>query len=175
MQSCDHYITRNTPAQGVTAFPHLLGFPHGIKSQTIDNFLTEAMASSSSAPLNPFLGQATSEKLGKGNHALWKAQVLAVVRGARLEDFLTGAAKAPEQKIKEDNKEVPNPLYEQWKATNQQVLGYLLLNMSTPSFKFQSARQQPKSGRSLKRHSHRSRRRAPSTSGLPSPTRRKVT
>jgi hypothetical protein len=88
------------------------------------------MATSSIVPLNPFLGQSTSEKLAKGNHALWKAQILTVVRGARLEDFLMGAAKAPEQKIKEAGTEVPNPLYEQWKATDQQVLGFLLLNMS---------------------------------------------
>jgi hypothetical protein len=88
------------------------------------------MANSSCAPLNPFLGQSTSEKLMKGNHALWKAQILTVMRGVRLEDFLMGAAKAPEQEIQQGDKEVANPMYEQWKATDQQVLGYLLLNMS---------------------------------------------
>jgi hypothetical protein len=88
------------------------------------------MASSSNTPMNPFLGQATSEKLTKGNHALWKAQILAVVRGARLEDHLTGATKAPAQKITQGDKEIDNPLYGQWIAIDQQVLGYLLLNMS---------------------------------------------
>jgi hypothetical protein len=72
---------------------------HGTQSQAIGNFPTEAMANSSCAPLNPFLSQSTSEKLMKGNHALWKAQILTVMRGVRLEDFLMGAAKAPEQEI----------------------------------------------------------------------------
>jgi hypothetical protein len=92
---------------------------HGTQSQAIGNFSTEAMTNSSCAPLNPFLGQSTSEKLMKGNHALRKTQILTVVRGARLEDFLTGATKAPEQKIQQGDKEVANPLYEQWKATDQ--------------------------------------------------------
>jgi hypothetical protein len=114
-------------------FPFYHKIPHGNQSLTIENFFIEAMASSSIVPLiplNPFLGQSTSEKLAKGNHVLWKAQILTVVRGACLEDFLTGAAKAPEQKIKESGIEVLNPLYEHWRATDQQVLGYLLLNMS---------------------------------------------
>jgi hypothetical protein len=76
------------------------------------------MASSSNIPLNPFLGQSTSEKLAKGNHALWKAQILTVVRAACLEDFLTGAAKAPSQKIKEAGTKIPNPLYAQRKETD---------------------------------------------------------
>lgn len=62
-------------------------------------------------------------------------QVLAAVRGARLEGFLTGAAKAPTTMIKEtkDGKEVEvsNPAYEEWVATDQQVLGYLISNMSS--------------------------------------------
>jgi hypothetical protein len=58
------------------------------------HFFTEAMATSSSILMNPFLGQSTSEKLAKGNHVLWKAQILAVMRVARLEGFLIGGAGA---------------------------------------------------------------------------------
>ena len=43
---------------------------------------------------------------------------------------LTGATKAPEEKIKGKDAEVVNPLYESWMATDQQVLGYLLLAMT---------------------------------------------
>jgi hypothetical protein len=42
------------------------------------------MSSSSSSfanPLNPLVGIAISEKLSKTNHAMWKAQILAAVRG----------------------------------------------------------------------------------------------
>jgi hypothetical protein len=34
---------------------------------------------SSSAIINPFFGVVVTEKLGKNNHAMWKAQVLAVM------------------------------------------------------------------------------------------------
>lgn len=84
---------------------------------------------------NPLLTHVVSEKLSRSNHALWKAQVLAVVRGARLEGYLTGTAKVPASTIKgkiEDNTEadVTNPLYEDWAAIDQQVLGYLLTNVT---------------------------------------------
>ena len=40
-----------------------------------------------------------SEKLTRANHALWKAQVRAAMRGARLEGHLTGATKMPDEEI----------------------------------------------------------------------------
>jgi hypothetical protein len=39
------------------------------------------------------------EKLSQGNDAMWKAQVLAVLRGAQLAGFLDGTNKAPTEKI----------------------------------------------------------------------------
>jgi hypothetical protein len=39
------------------------------------------------------------EKLSRGNHVLWKAQVLAVLRGAQLIEFLDGTNKALAEKI----------------------------------------------------------------------------
>jgi hypothetical protein len=45
-----------------------------------------------SAMLNPLMGITITEKLGKANHAMWKAQILAAVRGSRLVDHLTGAS-----------------------------------------------------------------------------------
>jgi hypothetical protein len=89
----------------------------------------------STIAINPLAGQGVSEKLTKANFALWRMQVLAAVRGARLEGFLTGAAKAPTAMIKEtkdgNEAEVSNPAYEEWVATDQQVLGYLISNMSS--------------------------------------------
>jgi hypothetical protein len=71
------------------------------------------------------------EKLSKLNHATWKAQVLAMIRDARLEGFLTGKIKKSEEMIfdKEGNK-VPNPNYDDWLATDQQVLSYILASIS---------------------------------------------
>jgi len=93
------------------------------------------MASSSSSAANPLLGQPVTEKLTKSNHALWKAQIRAAVRGARLQGYLTGASKAPSAEVVvkgADGKEVtvPNPALDDWEATDQQVLSYLLNSLS---------------------------------------------
>jgi hypothetical protein len=54
------------------------------------------MASSSfNIDASPLVGVTVTEKLGKTNHTIWKAQILAVVRGARLVGHLTGATPAP--------------------------------------------------------------------------------
>jgi hypothetical protein len=78
------------------------------------------------------------EKLSHDNHVLWKAQVLAVLRGAQLVGFLDDTNKAPAEKIviksqtesNEDTQEVPNPAFALWKAQEQQVLSYLLTSVS---------------------------------------------
>ena len=49
---------------------------------------------------NPLVDQFFLEKLGKSNHAIWKAQVLAAVRGAKLEGHLTGATRVPTATIR---------------------------------------------------------------------------
>uniref|UniRef100_J3L176 Retrotransposon Copia-like N-terminal domain-containing protein n=1 Tax=Oryza brachyantha TaxID=4533 RepID=J3L176_ORYBR len=73
---------------------------------------------------NPLVGQPVSEKLGKTNHAVWKAQVLATVRGARLEGHLTGDDEPPvvvlQTKDGEKETVVSNPEYDEWIATDQQ-------------------------------------------------------
>jgi hypothetical protein len=74
------------------------------------------------------------EKLSRGNHVLWKAQVIAVLRGVQPGGFLDGTNKAPAEKItvklqKGSNEEVPNPAYDLWKAQEQQVLSYLLTSV----------------------------------------------
>jgi hypothetical protein len=95
----------------------------------------DLMVSSSFNIVNPLLSQPVSEKLTKSNHVLWNAQVRATIWGARLISFLTGDAKAPDEKIKSKGAdghevEVPNPDYENWEATDQQVLSYLLASLS---------------------------------------------
>jgi hypothetical protein len=64
------------------------------------------------------------EKLTRNNHTLWRAQVLTVLRGTQLAEFLDGTNKAPIEKIqlpkksdKEDEvEEVSNPAFELLKA-----------------------------------------------------------
>jgi hypothetical protein len=77
-----------------------------------------------------------SEKLVRGNHTLWKAQVLTVLHGVQLTGFIEGTNLAPPEKIKvkaqkgEDFEEVTNPAFELWKAQEQQVLSYLPTSVS---------------------------------------------
>jgi hypothetical protein len=91
------------------------------------------MASSSPAPtaipLMPVL-----EKFARGNHTVWKAQVVAALRGAQLYGFLDGTSIKPAEQIKakvsSTEEDVPNPAFMVWKAQEQQVLSYLLSSVS---------------------------------------------
>lgn len=92
------------------------------------------MASSSKSTAgNPFFGVQVSEKLTKLNHAVWSAQVLATIRGARLEGYINGKIVAPAAEIqKKDGDKIvdeENPAYEEWFSTDQQVLGFLLSSL----------------------------------------------
>jgi hypothetical protein len=89
-----------------------------------------AMPGSLSIMANPLLGNSISEKLSKANYAVWKAQIQAVLRGARLEGHLTGAIKPPPEKIQEKGTTIFNPEYEEWFAIDQHVLTFLLLSLS---------------------------------------------
>ena len=92
------------------------------------------MSTSNHSSTNPLVGVVISDKISKTNHTTWKAQVLATVRGARLMGHLTSVSKAPEEEItvKTEGKETKtsNPAYEEWYATDQQVLGFLLSSLS---------------------------------------------
>jgi hypothetical protein len=93
------------------------------------------MSSSSSTPVAMNL-MPISEKLVRGNHTLWKAQILAILCSAQLARFIEGTNPAQREKIKikaqkgEDLEEVTNPAFELWKTQEQQVLSYLLTSVS---------------------------------------------
>jgi hypothetical protein len=76
-----------------------------------------------SSSTNLLLGHTISEKLSKNNHLLSKAQVFPIVCGARLQDFLTGACKEPEEfiitKSGEKEEKIANPTHEAWVALDQ--------------------------------------------------------
>ncbi|BAB90546.1 putative rice retrotransposon retrofit gag/pol polyprotein [Oryza sativa Japonica Group] len=96
--------------------------------------MASSSSSSGTAAANLLQGHSVSEKLGKANHALWKAQVSAAVHGARLLGYLNGDIKAPNAEISVtiDGKTTtkPNPAFEDWEANDQLVLGYLLSSLS---------------------------------------------
>jgi hypothetical protein len=75
------------------------------------------------------------EKLSRNNHVLWKAQVLAAIKGAQLDGFIEPTTAAPDRFLpaKADAKEgdplVVNLEYSSWVAKDQTVLSYLLSNL----------------------------------------------
>ena len=81
-------------------------------------------SSSSTTSVNPLVGLQVAERLNKQNHANWQAQVLATLRGARLERYITGEAAPPVAELVFTDKDgkttaVSNPEYETWLATDQ--------------------------------------------------------
>ena len=77
------------------------------------------------------MGIAITEKLGKSNHAMWKVQILAAVRGSRLVGHLTGTSPAPAEEVNGKDSAgkdtiVPNPAFEEWYSRDQQVLSFVL-------------------------------------------------
>jgi hypothetical protein len=91
-------------------------------------------SSSSSNRVAIVVLQPMVDKLSKSNHTVWREQVLATLRGARLEGFVTGKKKSPVEEIEEqdDDKKilVPNPEYEDWLAGDQQVFSFLFASVS---------------------------------------------
>lgn len=80
----------------------------------------------------------TPSKLTKSNYLMWRAQVLPVVRGALLQDYLDGTAKAPpselEEKVADKIVKKPNPDYARFIARDQQLLSYLFSLLSRDIF-----------------------------------------
>jgi hypothetical protein len=88
--------------------------------------------------VNPLTGQVISEKLNKGNHVLWKMQVLVVIRGVGLEGYLTGKSSArtatiPSKDSDGKEREVAKLAYEAWSLIDQRVTGFLLSIMGKES------------------------------------------
>jgi hypothetical protein len=75
-----------------------------------------------------------SKKLTCGYFIIWKAQVLAVLHGAQLTEFLDGSNPAPAEKLmlmiqKEKAEEVPNPAFASWKACAGATISKLLAHI----------------------------------------------
>ena len=90
--------------------------------------------SSSSATQSNLSGQVT-EKLSRTNYVLWRTQVTPQLRGAGLFGYVDGTMPEPTRLLvtkDKDGKESSelNPLHPIWVREDQQVLGYLLNNLT---------------------------------------------
>ena len=90
--------------------------------------------STSSSSSNSLFDVHVSEKLMRQNFMLWAVQVLTTIWGARLEGYITDKSITPNTKITskvvDKDVKIPNPAYEEWYATDQQVLGFLFASLS---------------------------------------------
>uniref|UniRef100_A0A453IN55 Retrotransposon Copia-like N-terminal domain-containing protein n=1 Tax=Aegilops tauschii subsp. strangulata TaxID=200361 RepID=A0A453IN55_AEGTS len=90
---------------------------------------------SSSGSSHPNLNQQVTEKLTRTNYVLWRAQIVPQLRGADVFGYADGTTSEPPRLLvskDKDRKEssAPNPLHPIWVREDQQVLGYLLNNLS---------------------------------------------
>ena len=94
------------------------------------------MASSFVPPASyALIGCPVTEKLGKNNFPLWRAQVLSAIHGAEVEHLLDATTAAMPEKFIPKAKETPdelilNPDYSKWVAKDQQVFNYLISSVS---------------------------------------------
>jgi hypothetical protein len=93
--------------------------------------LNSSSSSAAQPSANTTLTQSISEKLSRENYILWKAQVLAVVRGARLDGFLDGSTSASSKTVEvrqtyNTTKTKENPAYASWYVQHQLLLSFLL-------------------------------------------------
>ncbi|KAL9451172.1 hypothetical protein AB3S75_012844 [Citrus x aurantiifolia] len=76
----------------------------------------------------------TPVKLDQANYLIWRSQVLASIRGNRLEKFIDETVTPPSshvaQRIDDELRSVENPDLSSWKAQDQVLLGWLLSSMS---------------------------------------------
>ena len=82
-----------------------------------------------------------TEKLSRGNYAMWLAQVTATLQGARLWKFTKSTYSPPSEFLEADEADkgkkvdpVPNSEYEQWFAKDSQVRSYLFSSLSKDVF-----------------------------------------
>jgi hypothetical protein len=98
-------------------------------SPTAASTAAPSIMSTTTVPLH----HAVNIKLNKNNFLLWRAQLLPYLRSSRLIGYLDGTLVAPAPQIAastETGELVPNPTYEQWYNTDQQLLSGLLSSMS---------------------------------------------
>ena len=76
----------------------------------------------------------TPVKLDQSNYLIWRSQVLASIRGNRLEKFIDDEVIPPPshiaQRVDDEFRYVENPEFITWRSQDQVLLGWLLSSMS---------------------------------------------
>jgi hypothetical protein len=131
------------PREGIflTLYKHVTYRPKGLttvhtkRSRPLIVFMViRAMATSSITNTNTLYANTITEKLTRANHVTWRAQILAVLHGARLDGHVTGATAVPPQEIdgrvNDKPTKLPNLEYDEWYVMDQHIIGFLLASLS---------------------------------------------
>uniref|UniRef100_A0A453RGX2 Retrotransposon Copia-like N-terminal domain-containing protein n=1 Tax=Aegilops tauschii subsp. strangulata TaxID=200361 RepID=A0A453RGX2_AEGTS len=100
-----------------------------------DSSRTKRNMSSSSGVSHPSLSGQVIEKLSHTNYVLWRTQITPQLHGAGVFQYVDGTSPEPTKLQAAKDKDakdtfVPNPLHPIWVREDQQVLGFLLSNLS---------------------------------------------
>ena len=118
-------------------------YPSTLYSRTLLNILSwyqsliglhiksQGSSNSKSGPFINRLNQVHIVKLDRSNYMLWQSMMLLVIRGNKLEDYISSTKICHPQFIYKGVEKKLNPKYEEWMTIDQLLLGWLYNSMSS--------------------------------------------
>ncbi|KAI9089911.1 hypothetical protein K1719_028881 [Acacia pycnantha] len=116
--------------QDSSSVPHTEKGSETISTQGPETISLASATSLSKSSSTSNISQSCSVKLDGTNFLIWQTHVLPIIKGHKLESFLTGSKPCPPQFIVENGKTILNPSFEDWVAADQLVFGWILNTMT---------------------------------------------
>ena len=116
-------------------FSNMVSEPNGASSSNQQTIMRNPTINNTNQHTQINFSLTNPIKLDRSNYLLWRSQVLASIRGNRLEDFITRIKSAPEEHllfagVDGSTQQIDNPEYHIWRSQDQTLLGWLLSSIS---------------------------------------------